>query len=71
MRAPISLYYSLYSKLYTSRHVASLEVKAYRSSEVSMVDLGAPLTILLRLTLEGEGTTILQKAGKNLPNEKV
>jgi hypothetical protein len=48
-----------------------LEVKAYRSSEVSMVDLGAPLTILLRLTLEGEGTTILQKAGKNLPNEKV
>jgi hypothetical protein len=49
-----------------------LEVKAYRSREVSMVDLGAPLTILLRLfNPEGEGTTILPKAGNDLPNKTV
>jgi hypothetical protein len=47
-----------------------LEVKAYGNSEVSMVDLGTRLTILLRpLDPDDEGTTILPKTGDCLPTD--
>jgi hypothetical protein len=48
-----------------------LEVKAYRSREVTMVDLGAPIAILSLFDPEGEGTMILRQAGNNLPNQTV